>query len=224
MSNSGIAGNTTQQQTNATQARNVMKSAKFKLAFNIGIGLVLLVTAVILANAHLTFGWKMVVAVTMIYGSRLFTKVDDLSWARFIKTAGWILLIIFELTSNFGHAAIATVDGIEASYAAHAGHSSASSASDIPCPKGVSVPANGHLVTITVPPNCVATLDSTAIPVGSRMNILVDVQQEGKGMGKNPDDFAKVNFTVDQNNVTNGVRIKLDNDVDTTTFTAFLKK
>lgn len=118
---SGITGNTPAQ-INAgaakigTANREDAKKKNNKLLINLGIGLVLLTTSVILANAELSFAWKLVVIIGMIVGGGKLAKANIPAlkqWAGVIKAAGWIVLIVVALMSGFGQWTLGAVDSIE---------------------------------------------------------------------------------------------------------------
>lgn len=112
----GIVGNTASQASAATAAHGVAVKETGALYAKIGIVLGIILIGVILANAELSFAWKMVVVIAMIIGGGKLAKVSVpliSKWAGIIKASGWIVLIVILLMSGFGKMTLGAVDTIE---------------------------------------------------------------------------------------------------------------
>jgi hypothetical protein len=112
----GIVGNTASQASAATAARVVNMKQKSTLYITIGLVLAIVGIGVVLANANLSFAWKMVVAIAMIVGCSKLAKASVpliAKWAGIIKASGWIVLIVTLLMSGFGQMTLGAVDTLE---------------------------------------------------------------------------------------------------------------
>ena len=118
----GIVGNTPAQinagaASAATTARAANMKQKSTLYITIGLVLAIVGIGVVLANANLSFAWKMVVAIAMIVGGSKLAKAKIpalTKWAGIIKATGWIVLIVVLLMSGLGKMTLGAVDSIEA--------------------------------------------------------------------------------------------------------------
>lgn len=131
-----IVGNT-QMNVNAAAGGTASRATTMmqKSTFWINVGLVLAVTGigVILAQADLSFAWKIIIAIIMIVGGRMLAKAKFptplATWAGIIRGAGWIVLVTVLLLSGFGKMAIGGIEFIEKE----------ASATTIACPKAITI-------------------------------------------------------------------------------------
>lgn len=118
----GIAGNTTNQQQTATTAREQNIAQRNVFAFKVGIGIIIVILTILLvpiAN-ELSFFWKLGIGGAILFISGKFGNMKDHKeklwvWPTVLQMIGWSIILVTLIHSGIGEWTQETVNNIDVS-------------------------------------------------------------------------------------------------------------